>query len=178
MKRNRIWLQAILVLALILVLGVGSEGQGIDTDPVVYVVQPGDTLAAIALRYGVALEAIVQENGIQDRNLIQVGQELIIPTPDTSLPTPTPLPTDIRQGTIVEYTVLQGDSLLSIALQFNSTIEAIKEENELENENEIFIGQVLLVPVNLVTPVPTETATATLDPNAAATVASGATATP
>ena len=81
MKRNSIWLQAILVLALTLILGVGAEGQGNDTDLVVHVVQPGDTLAAIALRYGVALEAIVQENGIQDRNLIQVGKELAIPDP-------------------------------------------------------------------------------------------------
>jgi LysM repeat protein len=55
-----------------------------------------------------------------------------------------------------------GDSLLSIALQFNSTVEAIKTENKIENENEIFVGQVLVVPVNLVTPVPTATITPTV----------------
>ena len=79
MKRTVIWLQTMLVLALTLILGVSAEGQGIDTDPVVHVVQPGDTLAAISLRYGVALETIVQENGLQDRDLIHVGQRLAIP---------------------------------------------------------------------------------------------------
>ena len=81
MKRNVVWLQAIVVLLLTLSLGTGVEGQGGQAGQVVHVVQPGDSLAAIALRYGVALEAIVQENGIQDRNLIKVGQELVIPDP-------------------------------------------------------------------------------------------------
>jgi LysM repeat protein len=85
MKRMVIWLQAFLVLALTLTLGVGVEGQGREMDSVVHIVQPGDTLAAIALRYGASLEAIAQENGIQDRNLIQVGQELAIPDPAQNL---------------------------------------------------------------------------------------------
>lgn len=81
MKRTVIWLQAILVLTLTLTTGVSAEGQGQETGSMVYVVQPGDTLAAIAQRHGVALETIVQDNAIQSRNLIQVGQELVIPDP-------------------------------------------------------------------------------------------------
>lgn len=91
MKRNVILLQAIVVLMLTLFLGPGVEGQSERADQVVYVVQPGDSLAAIALRYGVSLEAIVQANGIQDRNLIQVGQVLAIPDPAQG-PAPTGAP--------------------------------------------------------------------------------------
>jgi hypothetical protein len=44
-----------------------------------YVVQPGDTLKAIADRYGTTVLALQQANGIADQNVIGVGQLLTIP---------------------------------------------------------------------------------------------------
>ncbi len=44
-----------------------------------YVVQPGDTLYGIAVRFGVSLEALIQANGIEDPNQLQAGQVLVIP---------------------------------------------------------------------------------------------------
>lgn len=44
-----------------------------------YTVQPGDTLSAIAARYGTSADAISQANHIRDENLIDAGQVLIIP---------------------------------------------------------------------------------------------------
>ncbi len=44
-----------------------------------YVVQPGDTLYSIAVRFGVSLEALIQANGIEDPNQLQAGQVLVIP---------------------------------------------------------------------------------------------------
>ncbi len=52
-----------------------SAGQ----NPPTYVVAEGDTLYAIALRFGVELEAIIAANGLSDPNDIHVGQELKIP---------------------------------------------------------------------------------------------------
>ncbi len=49
--------------------------------PETYVVQAGDTLGAISLRYGVSLEAMMQANGLNNPNLLSVGQELKIPVP-------------------------------------------------------------------------------------------------
>lgn len=45
-----------------------------------YTVQEGDTLSAIALRFGTTVEALVEANGIADPHLIQVGQVLQIPS--------------------------------------------------------------------------------------------------
>ena len=61
--------------------------------------------------------------------------------------------------------VQSGDTLALIAEEYNSTVEDILEVNELEDPNAIFVGQILTIRVNLVTPVPTATeTTATLTP--------------
>lgn len=44
-----------------------------------YTVQPGDTLAEIAARYGVDLNALAEANNIENIDVIEVGQLLIIP---------------------------------------------------------------------------------------------------
>ncbi len=58
-----------------------------------YVVQPGDTLSAIAERFGFTVDEIVAANNLTDPNFIQPGQTLLLPsligTPRPAL-TPTP----------------------------------------------------------------------------------------
>lgn len=130
--------------------------------PFIYQVEEGDTLWSIAARFGVDLLVLINVNNLDPANPnINAGDKIIIPAKDAQLPSPTPLPSNIPRGTKINYTVLLGDSLAGIALQFNSTVEAIKEENEIENENDLFAGAVIIVPVNLVTPVPTSTITFT-----------------
>jgi uncharacterized membrane protein/LysM repeat protein len=58
----------------------------------VHIVQPGETLSSIARQYGVSYQAIMYANALEDANLIEVGQELIIPHLDEILPTLTPTP--------------------------------------------------------------------------------------
>jgi LysM repeat protein len=58
--------------------------------PFIYIVQTGDTLTAIARRFGVPTESIVETNHIQGPNQIWPGQRLLIPAPE-SQPEPQPL---------------------------------------------------------------------------------------
>ena len=97
-------------------------------------------------------------NNLTDANQITVGMELTIPPPDTEYPTQTALPDSLIPGSIIQYVVQAGDSLVSIAAQFNSTAEAIAEENDIEDLNNIFVGQSLSVPVGIATPTPTSAA--------------------
>ena len=46
----------------------------------------------------------------------------------------------------VEYTVQEGDYLTILATQYQSTVAAISETNDISNPNRIYIGQVLLIP--------------------------------
>ncbi len=131
---------------------------------VIYTVQEGDNLFSIAEAFEVDILVLIEFNrerlGLDPTNpIIRVGDELLIPAPGTDLPTSTPLPEGLPRGFKIEYIVQPGDSLAAIAIQFNSTVEDILEQNEdLEDANAIFVGQVLIIRINLVTPVPTEVA--------------------
>jgi LysM repeat protein len=72
--------------------------------PVIHVVVEGDTLYSIAFDYGVSPDTLQSINGIENPQLLSIGQELIIPTEEETadttsnllLPTPTPLPFGVR----------------------------------------------------------------------------------
>ncbi|MGE5573983.1 MAG: LysM peptidoglycan-binding domain-containing protein [Bacteroidota bacterium] len=60
--------------------GSGSNaGSGTTSGRAVHVVEPGDTLWRIALKYDASVQAIMEANGIADANTLWVGQRLIIP---------------------------------------------------------------------------------------------------
>jgi LysM repeat protein len=62
--------------------------------PVIYAIQRGDNLMAIASKFGVSVRELQDTNGITDPRSLRVGQELIIPLPEEGDPTtPTPQPT-------------------------------------------------------------------------------------
>ena len=69
------------------------------------------------------------------------------PTPVPATPAPTPAltaaPTPAPQQT---YVVAQGDTLAAIAERFGTTVGALQEANEIDDPDEIFVGQVLLIP--------------------------------
>ncbi|MEN3003958.1 LysM peptidoglycan-binding domain-containing protein [Dehalobacterium formicoaceticum] len=112
--------------------------------PRTYIVQPGDTLYAIALRFGTTVDAIVNLNNIEDPDMIAPGQRLRIPQPTpTPSPTPTPTPTPRPPRT---YIVRSGDTLYAIALRFGTTVDAIVDLNNIEDPDMIAPGQSLLIP--------------------------------
>ncbi|MFW5713104.1 MAG: LysM peptidoglycan-binding domain-containing protein [Brevefilum sp.] len=144
--------------------------------PFEYEVQEGDNCTMIAEEFEADIEVLLVLNNLTDGCFINPGETILIPAPGQELPTATPLPTDIVPGTQIEYTVRRGDSLTAIAEQFNSMVERIIEETneyrrendmeEMEDANDIFVGDTLIIPVYIVTPVPTNTPTLTPTPDA------------
>ena len=138
--------------------------------PYTYIIQEGEFLATIAEKEnlgddGVALILLLnpynEETGTGINPATQIvypGQEILLPYPGMPLPTATSIPVDLARGTEVTYTIQSGDTLAGIARLFNSTVEDIIAKNNLEDPNAIFVGQQLIIPVNLVT------ATATFPP--------------
>lgn len=134
--------------------------------PFEYTVQDDDTCWDIAIRFEVDLPVLQAINNFGSECPITPGQVILIPAPDQTLPTETPLPTGLAFGTKIEYTVKSNDTLDIIASKLNSTVESIMEDNDLEDANTIFIGQVLTVRVNIVTPTITLAPTSTPEPSA------------
>jgi LysM repeat protein len=108
------------------------ERQG--TGATIHVVQWGENLSLIAMRYGVTTSAIAQANGIADPNYIYAGQSLTIPG-GSSTPAPS--------GQTTTYVVKAGDTLSGIAYRYGTTVNAIVSLNGLVNPNLIYVGQVL-----------------------------------
>ena len=95
-----------------------------------YTVRPGNTLWAIARRFGTTVQELVSLNGIADPNLIYPGQVLRLP--DSS--------------SVLVYRVVQGDTLSGIALRFGTTVQALVLANHIADPNLIDVGQTLVIP--------------------------------
>jgi uncharacterized protein YkwD len=136
------------------------------SEPFPYTIQEGDSLDAIAQRFNLGEDGILlildQNPSIitQSNGVIFVGQEIMIPPPGRTRATSTPIP-NLPRGTLIEYRVLPGDTLAGIAVRFNSLEQNIIEENNIENANALQVGQVLQIPVNLVTATATLPSTST-----------------
>lgn len=119
-------------------------------------VRQGETLLAIAGQYGVTVEDIQAANNMADV-LIRAGDELIIPVQGAPAEAEPVEEAPVDQGETVEsrfeYTVQLGDTIVSIAARFGSTVEEILITNNLINNDFIRPGDVLLIPVS---EVPTE----------------------
>ena len=148
--------------------------------PFLYTVQEGEYLLTIVEKYnlgdnGVVLILLLNPydeatgTGIDPQTgIVYVGQQITLPYPGMPLPTPTPLPTNIAAGARITYFILPGENLAFIASKMNSTVEAIIAANpEALPDGEasvIYPGQLILVPVNLVTPTITPLPTVTETP--------------
>lgn len=106
-----------------------------------YVVQLGDSLGSIALRYATTVSALASLNNISNPNLIYPGQVLYLPgCTATPAPTPTPPPATTT------YVVVRGDTLYSISVRFGTTVAKLSALNGITNPDLIYAGQVLIVP--------------------------------
>jgi LysM repeat protein len=106
------------------------------TDPVVHIVQWGETLHLIAGRYGTTTAAVASANNLRNPNFVYVGQRLVIPA---SGYTPSTATTSV-------YVVSRGDTLRTIAARYGTTVSYLASLNGLRNPNFIWVGQRLSVP--------------------------------
>ena len=119
-----------------------------------YVVKSGDTLSAIASRYGVSTAALISANGMgNDPNRLKVGQVLHIPVGNVpavhTTPATTPHTVAPSTSSYGMYTVVQGDTLSNIARRHGVTVSAIMSLNGMapDQANRIQVGQTIKLPL-------------------------------
>lgn len=118
-----------------------------------YTVRMGDTLSEIAASVGVSSREVAGWNDMSPGDLIFPGDILLLrrggavsgtdEPPSPALPTETEI--DIVSGSgRMEHTVVEGDTLWDLAIQYGVSIEQIMHLNSLENSN-LSLGEVLVI---------------------------------
>ncbi len=116
--------------------------------PVYHVVQAGEVPLEIARQYNISVDTLLNVNQISDPTRLQIGQQLLIPVTATPPPTATATPRESPTPTPepLYHTVQSGDTLLALAREYDTSVEAIMLVNELTNPNSLRVGQSLQIP--------------------------------
>ena len=104
------------------------------TKETVHTVKKGDTLSAIAGKYGTTVQKIAEYNNISNPNKISVGQKIKIPGKSSAA----------AKETV--YTVKKGDTLSGIADKYGTTYKKLAEYNGIKNPNVLSVGQKIKIP--------------------------------
>jgi LysM repeat protein len=134
--------------------------------PTTYTVVPGDSVSAIAGRYGVSTASVLALNGLSWKSLIFPGQVLKLSTASASAsqaPAPTPAP---RVGG--RYTIVRGDTISAIAGRFGVSTQSVLTANGLSRSSIIYPGQTIAIPAAAPSTAPAAAAAAPLAASAPA----------
>lgn len=131
-EKNNLTSNALSINQILLIPTEGESSEEVPSDSLYYTVKAGDSLYAIANKYGMSVEELKELNNLTS-NLLTIGQRLLIKKRE-----------DLTDSTET-YTVVKGDNLYQIALKFDTTVDALKTLNGLNN-NVLSIGQVLKIP--------------------------------
>ncbi len=97
----------------------------------IYLVQEGDTIESISLKFGISAERLATDNGINEPQSLVIGQALVIPHPSQV------------------YTVKDGDTLEGIADNFQvPVLQLLRNNPELAAREYLYPGETLVISYN------------------------------
>ena len=108
----------------------------------VVAVQPGQTLSSIAASFDTTVAALVSANSLIDPNNIVIGSVLRIPGPGS----PAQAAVSASGSSGGSVVVSAGDTLMGIAHQYGTSVDALATVNNLADPNRVVIGSVLKIP--------------------------------
>jgi LysM repeat protein len=134
-----------------------------------YKIKSGDTIWDIAADYNVTVDSILQYNNLDENSILDIGDEIIIPnvvkvvkpSPVKPAETKPDVAEDVKPATPVQdsselsniyehnkdvYVVKEGDTIESIAEDYGVTAEAIRNENNFNNDTAIQVDQEIKIP--------------------------------
>lgn len=125
---------ASLVFVFLVVLARPVDAQEKQGDQPYYVVQEGDSLWDIALRFGVEIQDLQSSNGIPDPGQLSIGAALVIPGLDGFL------------GRLDTQIIPYGETLRTLGLRFRVPVETLARLNRLTGPAELYAGATLVIP--------------------------------
>lgn len=101
-----------------------------------YIIQAGDSLWDIAVRFKVSLDELEKTNGISDPNQLAVGGQLVIPGLEGV------------QGRVDTRVVAFGETLRSLSWFYQVPMKILTRLNRLTSPAELYAGADLIVPIS------------------------------
>lgn len=143
------------IIIILLILLAVTSATIYAQEALTHVVQPGENLFRIALRYGVDMNTLAQANAITDARRIYAGQVLTIP----GLSNPATNTAEVVENPLIAtapivHTIQRGETLKTIAAKYGVTVQQILEANNIANPDRIYTGHTL----NIWTAQPTSSA--------------------
>ena len=121
-----------------------------------YTVQPGNTLVEIAALYDISWEELAAANGMDEDSFLSIGQQLQIPgeieqaaapvsTVDTNTALPAAPETSSASVTPQYHTVIEGDTIISIAVKYGMDWDELMALNGIDDDTILSLGQSLII---------------------------------
>src|SRR5690606_19298047 len=108
----------------------------------------GDTVSALAARYGTSVAAVVKVNQLGKGAMIRIGQTLTIPGSGSGSGSSSSASSVSKTvtTTTARHRVVSGDTVSAIAARHSTSVAAIVKANSLDRAATIRIGDVLTIP--------------------------------
>ncbi len=101
----------------------------------VYIVQPGDSVNLIAVRFGISANDLIAANDLVDPNVLNVGTALRIPGLEGF------------SGTLTTDVAGLGATLTGLSRQYQFSKDLIIQLNRITSPSEIYVGSTLVLPL-------------------------------
>lgn len=111
-----------------------GHAQTPEPEAAIYIVQPGDSLWTIAVRFRVSMAALAEANGISDPGQLNIGARLIIPGLEGV------------SGILTTDQVRFGETLESLSRRYAISATALARLNHLTSPSELYVGTSLVIP--------------------------------
>lgn len=100
----------------------------------VYLVQTGDTLFIIAMKFGVTVDDLLKVNDLENPNFLTTGQEIVIPGLEGV------------NGVLMTEVIPLGETLRTISIRYQIAPEQVMSLNRITSPSEVFTGASLIIP--------------------------------
>jgi murein DD-endopeptidase MepM/ murein hydrolase activator NlpD len=134
-KTRRKILLSVAILTVMVLVPYRASAKILAQEYPTYIVQAGDSLGTIAQSFGVSVDEIQALNKLSDPNAISIGQQLLIPGLEGI--------TGLLTSSMIEY----GQSLTSLARQYQTSREHLITLNHLISPSETIVGLDFIIPV-------------------------------
>jgi len=128
----RPWTRAVLVFSLAVswIMPLQAAAQ---TEGPIYVVEAGDTLWGIALKFGLDAAQLAEANGMTLNEGLAIGRELVIPGFQGV------------SGVLTTRSMEFGEDLQSLSLRHGLTVSSLTRLNRVVNPERMFVGQDVVI---------------------------------